>query len=107
MGPVCCRVETGEQCNKISRNALDFDEERFREQFSTHIFPPNGRQLRRPAVPFVTDTVRNETEMLKKIITDFRAAVMLIATENLSVLRGLLKKLITLTSKSFRAQRKT
>jgi len=33
-----------QRSNKISRNALGFDEERFREQFSTHIFPPNGRQ---------------------------------------------------------------
>ncbi len=32
-----------QRSNKISRNALGFDEERFREQFSTHIFPPNGR----------------------------------------------------------------
>ncbi len=32
-----------QRSNKISRNALGFDEERLREQFSTHIFPPNGR----------------------------------------------------------------
>jgi len=59
-----------------------------------------------PAVLFRTGTVQNETEMLKKIITDLRAAVMLIATENLSILRLLLKKLINLASKSVRVHRK-
>jgi hypothetical protein len=34
------------------------------------------------------------TEMLKKIITDLRAVVILIATENLSALRVLLKNMI-------------
>ena len=60
-----------------------------------------------PAVIFRTDAVRNGTEMLKKIITDLRAAVMLIATENLSALRVLLKNIIDLASKSVRVRRKT
>jgi len=60
-----------------------------------------------PAVPFGTDIVRNGTEMLTKIINDLKAAVMLIATENLSALRVLLKNMINLASKSVRVRRKT
>ncbi|MHC4461987.1 MAG: hypothetical protein ACYS30_11225 [Planctomycetota bacterium] len=45
--------------------------------------------------------------MLKKIITDLRAVVILIATENLSALRVLLKNMIDLASKSVRVRRKT
>ena len=60
-----------------------------------------------PAVVFGTDTVRNGTEMFKKIITDLRAAVMLIAKENLSVLRAVLKSMINLTSRSARLGKKS
>ncbi len=34
----------GKYKDEISRNVRDFDEEMFREQFSTHIFYPNGKQ---------------------------------------------------------------
>jgi hypothetical protein len=60
-----------------------------------------------PAVLFGTDAVQKGTEMLKKIKTDLRAVVMLIATENLSALRVLLKNIKKLASKSVRSHRKT
>jgi hypothetical protein len=53
-----------------------------------------------PAVVFRTDTIRSEIEMLKKIITDLRAVVILIATENFSALRVVLKIMINLASRS-------
>lgn len=60
-----------------------------------------------PAVLFGADAVQKETEMLKKIKTDLRAVVMLIATENLSALRALLKNIKNLASKSIHLHRKT
>jgi len=45
--------------------------------------------------------------MLKKIMTDIRAAVMLIAVEDLNALRVLLKNITNLASKSVRAYKKT
>ncbi len=59
-----------------------------------------------PAVVFGTDTVQNEIEMFKKIITDLKAAVMLIATENLSALRAMLKNMITWALRSARLGKK-
>ena len=59
-----------------------------------------------PAVVFGTDTVRNETEMFKKIISDLRAAVILIATENFSALRIMLKSMMNLASRSARLGKK-
>ena len=46
-------------------------------------------------------------EMLKKIMTDIRAAITLIATENVNALRVLLKNITNLASKSIRAYKKT
>jgi hypothetical protein len=40
--------------------------------------------------------------MFKKIMTDFRAAVMLIASENLSALRAMLRSMMNLASRSAR-----
>ncbi len=60
-----------------------------------------------PAVVFGTDTVQNETEMFKKIITDLRAAVMLIATENLSALRVVLQNMISLAFRLARQGKKS
>jgi len=59
------------------------------------------------AVVLGTDTVRNETEMFRKIITDLRAVVMLIATENLSALRVVLKNTISLASRLARQGKKS
>lgn len=50
---------------------------------------------------------RKGAEMLKKIMTDIRAAVMLIAVEDLNALRVLLKNITNLASKSVRAYKKT
>ena len=60
-----------------------------------------------PAVVFRTDTIRSETEMLKKIITDLRAVVILIATENFSALRVVLKSMMNLASRSARLDKKS
>jgi hypothetical protein len=45
--------------------------------------------------------------MFKKIRTHIRAAVMLIAIENLSALRVLLRNMANLASRSVRAHKKT
>ena len=45
--------------------------------------------------------------MLKKIVTNIRAAVILIANENLSALRVLLKNITNFAAKSVRLYRKT
>jgi hypothetical protein len=60
-----------------------------------------------PAVVFGIDTVRKETEMFKKIITDLRTVVILIATENLSALRVVLKSMMNLASRSIRLDKKS
>ena len=52
-------------------------------------------------------TIRNETEMFKKIISDLRAAVILIATENFSALRAVLKSMMNLASRSIRLDKKS
>jgi len=72
-----------------------------------HIFFLRTAGLLVPAVVFGTDTVRNGTEMFKKIITDLGAVVMLIATENLSALRVVLKSMMNLASKSARLGKKS
>ena len=59
-----------------------------------------------PAVPFSGRANRRAAqkgaEMLKKIMTDVREAVLLIATENLSALRAMLKNIANWASKSAR-----
>ena len=60
-----------------------------------------------PAVVFRTDTIRSEIEMLKKIITDLRAVVILIATENFFALRVVLKSMMNLASRSARLDKKS
>ena len=59
-----------------------------------------------PAVPFSGRAKRraaqNGVEMLKKIMTDIREAALLIATENLSALRAMLKNIANWASKSAR-----
>jgi hypothetical protein len=72
-----------------------------------HIFFLRTAGLLVPAVVFRTDTVRNGTEMFKKIIADLRLAVMLIATENLSALRVVLKSMMNLVHKSARLGKKS
>jgi hypothetical protein len=56
---------------------------------------------------FLLPAVVFETEMFKKIITDLKAAVMLIATENLSALRAVFKNMVNWASRSARLGKKS
>jgi hypothetical protein len=80
---------------------------RYLKSNSLHFVFSEGQVISRTAVQYERGIIRKGTEMSKKIRTEFRAAIILIATENISALRVLLKNILGFASKSVHLHRKS